>query len=206
MSSVWPWFVLAGLGAFHGLNPAMGWLFAVALGLHRRSRSAVLVAIIPIAAGHLLSVAAVVAVFMASGFVFDAHTLARLAGVILIAWAAYHATRGHAHRVHFGMQASMLGLGAWSFLMATAHGAGLMLIPALMPMCFPEQPISMANATGVAIAGLLVHSAAMLVTTAAIAMAVYEWIGVGILRSAWVNLDVVWTLALAAIGAYLLLR
>jgi hypothetical protein len=64
----------------------------------------------------------------------------------------------------------------------------------------------MANATGVAIAGLLVHSAAMLVTTAAIAMAVYEWIGVGILRSAWVNLDVVWTLALAAIGAHLLLR
>ena len=205
MTSVWPWLVLAGLGAFHGLNPAMGWLFAVALGLHRRSRAVVLLALLPIAIGHLASVALVVALFLASGFVLDPGTLSRLAGVILIGWAAYHATWGHRHRVRFGMQASLVGLGAWSFLMATAHGAGLMLIPALMPMCFaPQQPVSLPYSAGIAIAGVLVHSAAMLATTAAIALAVYEWIGLGILRSAWINVDLAWTIALAACGAYLL--
>jgi hypothetical protein len=206
MTAVWPWLMLAGLGAFHGLNPAMGWLFAVALGLHRNSRAAVLVAILPIAIGHFLSVALVASLFLASGFAIDTPTLSRIAGVVLVGWAAYHAIWGHRHRVRFGMQANLLGLGAWSFLMATAHGAGLMLIPALMPICFaPEQPISLANAAGTAIAGVLVHSVAMLATTAAIAIAVYDWIGLAILRSAWINLDLAWTLALAATGAYLLL-
>jgi hypothetical protein len=206
MTAVWPWLVLAGLGAFHGLNPAMGWLFAVALGLHRNSRADVLVAILPIAIGHFLSVALVASLFLASGFAVDTPTLARIAGVVLIGWAAYHALWGHRHRVRFGMQVNLLGLGAWSFLMATAHGAGLMLIPALMPICFPpEQQLSVANAAGAAIAGVLVHSVAMLATTAAIAIAVYDWIGLAILRSAWINLDLAWTLALAATGAYLLL-
>ncbi len=204
MNAIWPWLALAGLGAFHGANPAMGWLFAVALGLHRRSRRAVLVALIPIAVGHSLSVAVVVAVFLASGFLLDAHALSRVAGIALIGWAAYHALRGHSRRVRVGMQASMLGLGAWSFLMATVHGAGLMLIPALMPLCFPDQPLAVSSAA-TAVAGVLVHSGAMLATTGALALAVYEWIGLGILRSTWINLDVVWTLALAAIGAYLLL-
>jgi hypothetical protein len=204
MSAVWPWLILAALGAFHGLNPAMGWLFAVALGLHRNSRAAVVVAIVPLAIGHFLSVAVVVALFLASGFVIAGSTLARVAGLILICWAAYHAVWGHRHRVRFGMQVGLLGLGAWSFLMATAHGAGLMLMPVLMPMCFgPDQLLP--GAVGTAIAGVVVHSVAMLVTTAAVAITVYDWIGVGILRSAWINLDLVWTLALAASGAYLIL-
>jgi hypothetical protein len=206
MTAVWPWLMLAGLGAFHGLNPAMGWLFAVALGLHRHGRGAVLVAILPIAIGHFLSVALVASLFLASGFVIDMPTLTRITGVVLIGWAGYHALWGHRHRVRFGMQVNLLGLGAWSFLMATAHGAGLMLIPALMPICFtPGQPLSVANAAGTAIAGVLVHSVAMLATTAAIAIAVYDWIGLAILRSAWINVDLAWTLALAATGAYLLL-
>lgn len=206
MTAVWPWLMLAGLGAFHGLNPAMGWLFAVALGLHRHSRAAVLVAILPIAIGHFLSVALVASLFLASGLVIDMPTLTRITGAVLVGWAGYHALWGHRHRVRFGMQVNLLGLGAWSFLMATAHGAGLMLIPALMPICFtPGQPLSVANAAGTAIAGVLVHSVAMLATTAAIAIAVYGWIGLAILRSAWINLDLAWTLALAATGAYLLL-
>ena len=206
MTAVWPWLVLAGLGAFHGLNPAMGWLFAVALGLHRHSRAAVLLAILPIAIGHFLSVALVASLFLASGLVVDVPTLTRITGLVLIVWAAYHAIWGHRHRVRFGMQVSLLGLGAWSFLMATAHGAGLMLIPALMPLCFaPGQPFSVANAAGAATAGVLVHSVAMLATTAAIAVAVYDWIGLAILRSAWINVDLAWTVALAATGAYLLL-
>ncbi len=203
MILAWPWIMLAGLGAFHGLNPAMGWLFAVALGLHRDSRATVATAIVPIAIGHFLSVALVVAAFLATGFVIAPRTLAHLAGGILIVWAVYYAVWGHRHRVRFGMQVSFIGLGAWSFLMATAHGAGLMLIPALMPICFasPEMALHPASA---AVGAVLVHSAAMLLTTALVALVVYEWLGIGILRSTWINLDLVWTLALAASGAFLL--
>ena len=206
MTSGWPWLVLAGLGAFHGLNPAMGWLFATALGMHRHSRAAVILAIVPIAIGHFLSVALVVAGFVTTGLVVAPHVLSRLAGVLLIGWAVYHALTGHRHRARFGMQASLLGLGAWSFLMATAHGAGLMLMPALMPICFPDaMPVAGAASMGGAFAGVLVHTTAMLVTTGLVAVVVYEWLGVGILRTAWINLDLVWTFALAAAGVFLLL-
>jgi len=203
MNGAWPWLVLAGLGAFHGLNPAMGWLFAVALGLHRHSRGAVLAAIVPIGVGHLLAIAVVVAIFVASQYVLDPRWVGGIAGVVLIAWAIYYVLTGHPRRVRFGMQTSMLGLGVWSFLMATAHGAGLMLIPALMPLCLPAEATSLGNTWAVAIAGVVVHTGAMLATTAAIALAVHEWIGVGILRSAWINLDALWIAALASIGGYL---
>jgi hypothetical protein len=206
MTSAWPWIMLAGLGAFHGLNPAMGWLFAVALGLHRRSRSAVYLALIPIAIGHFLSVVLVAGAFVATGMMVETTVLSRIAGLALIGWAAYHATYGHRHRVRFGMQVRLAGLAAWSFLMATAHGAGLMLIPALMPICFgggaDARPTDLAIAG--AVAATLVHSASMLIVTGAVAVTVYEWVGLSILRSAWINVDFLWTLALAAAGVFLL--
>ena len=102
-AGLWPWLALAGLGAFHGLNPAMGWLFAVALGLHRGSRRVVLVALLPIALGHALAVLAVVLVVMAFGPVLDPELVRRAAGLVLIGWAAWHALYGHRHRVRFGM-------------------------------------------------------------------------------------------------------
>ena len=207
MTVVWPWLVLAGLGAFHGLNPAMGWLFAVALGLHRRSRSVVLLALVPIALGHFLSIAVVVGAFLLAGALIDADLLRRACGLLLIVWAAYFAGYGHRHRVRFGMQASMAGLAAWSFLMSTSHGAGLMLIPALMPICFGTAG-SPVTATGSvvwpALAGLLVHSAAMLTVTGAVAVIVYDRLGLAILRSAWVNVDRIWALSLCAVGLVLL--
>jgi hypothetical protein len=206
MTSAWPWIMLAGLGAFHGLNPAMGWLFAVALGLHRRSRSAVYLALIPIAIGHFLSVVLVAGAFVATGMRVETTALSRIAGLALVGWAAYHTTYGHRHRVRFGMQVRLAGLAAWSFLMATAHGAGLMLIPALMPICFGSS--ADARLTDLAIAGAvaatLVHSASMLIVTGAVAVTVYEWVGLSILRSAWINVDFLWTLALAAAGVILL--
>jgi hypothetical protein len=206
MTSAWPWIMLAGLGAFHGLNPAMGWLFAVALGLHRRSRSAVYLALIPIAIGHFLSVVLVAGAFVATGMMVETTALSRIAGLALVGWAAYHTTYGHRHRVRFGMQVRLAGLAAWSFLMATAHGAGLMLIPALMPICFggaaDARPTDLAIAG--AVAATLVHSASMLIVTGAVAVTVYEWVGLSILRSAWINVDFLWTLALAAAGVFLL--
>src|SRR5690606_423742 len=99
MTEAWPWLTFAGLGAFHGLNPAMGWLFAVALGLHRQSRTVVMVSLIPIAVGHAVSVAAVAGVLVLAGALVP-HNLVRVsAGVALIAWAAYDWRFGHHHRV-----------------------------------------------------------------------------------------------------------
>ena len=206
MTPSWPWLALAGLGAFHGMNPAMGWLFAVALGLHRRSRAIVLEALIPIALGHALAILAAALAVVLLGIVMDQRAIRIAAGVLLIGWAAYHSLYGSRHRVRFGMQVGMLGLGAWSFLMATAHGAGLMLVPALIPLCLaasPAQELTAAGSLPIALAAVGVHTLAMLAVTGAIAVAVYEWLGVAFLRRGWINLDLIWTIALVATGLIL---
>jgi len=207
MNDLWPWLVLAGLGAFHGLNPAMGWLFAVALGLHRQSRAAVLLALPPIAIGHALSILLVAGGFVMAGLLLDQHAVQIGSGLILIGWAIYHQLYGHKHRVRVGMRTGQAGLVLWSFLMATAHGAGLMLLPALMPLCLAASPVAEITATGsapVVIAAVVVHTLSMLAVTGAIAVIVYEWIGLAVLRSAWINLDLLWTAALAATGLLLI--
>jgi hypothetical protein len=135
MEAAWPWLAFAGLGMFHGLNPAMGWLFAVALGLHRQGRRSIQLALLPMAAGHALSIWVVAASVMVLGTMINAAAIHLIAGSVLIVWAAYHWFYGHRHRVRVGMTAGVLGLALWSFLMATAHGAGLMLVPALVPLC-----------------------------------------------------------------------
>ena len=205
MTEIWPWLALAGLGAFHGLNPSMGWLFAVALGMHRNDERIVWMSVGPIALGHALSVALVAAALLWVGLLIDARALRTACGVVLIAWALYHWRYGHRHRVRFGMQIGLIGLGVWSFLIATAHGAGLMLWPALMPLCIgasaepgPGGPVA------TALLGVGLHTAAMLFVTAAMAIAVYRWIGLALLRRAWINVDLVWTWALIAAGASLL--
>ena len=204
MSQAWPWLLLAGLGGFHGLNPAMGWLFAVALGLHRGRLGAVLGALPPIVLGHAAAILAVAAAVVSTGFVVATGPLRLAAGLLLLAAAAWHAFYGHRHRVRFGMTVGGLGLALWSFRMATAHGAGLMLLPALMPLCLSGTP-SVPRTAGATLAAVGVHSGAMLAVTALIALAVYRWIGVAILRRAWINLDAIWTAALAATGALLVL-
>ncbi len=197
---------MAGLGAFHGLNPAMGWLFAVALGLHRNDRRVVWLALLPIAVGHALSVAAVAAAIVALGIIVDGRGVTAAAGLILIAWALYHWRYGSRHRVRVGLQTGLAGLGLWSFLMATGHGAGLMLWPVLMPLCFPAGVAAGTVDPFVpALLGVGLHTLAMLAVTAAIAVTVYEWLGLEMLRRAWINLDLIWSLALAAAGAGLLI-
>jgi hypothetical protein len=200
-----PWLAIAGLGAFHGLNPAMGWLFAVGLGMHRRSGRTVVVSLLPIVLGHAAAIAAVLAAAILLGLVVDGAALAKVVGAVLIAWAGWHLAFGHGRRVRIGMQAGLLALGAWSFLMATAHGAGLMLLPVALPLCLSDGPaagLGGSLATGVAAVG--VHTAAMLVVIAAIALAVYAATGVGFLRRGWINLDLAWSFALFASGVFLL--
>jgi hypothetical protein len=202
------WLVLAGLGAFHGLNPAMGWLFAVALGMHRKSRRVVWLSLVPIALGHAVSIAVVVFAVVAVGTVVDQSLLEVMAGALLLGWAAYHAFCGHRHRVRVGMQTGLAGLGLWSFLMATSHGAGLMLVPMLIPLCLAATPARELTAEGslpVALAAIGVHMAAMLGVTAAIATIVFEWLDLGFLRRGWINLDTLWTGALAITGLILII-
>jgi hypothetical protein len=204
----WSWLAVAGLGAFHGLNPGMGWLFAVALGLHRQDRRIVWLALAPIAAGHAVSVAAVAFVFLWVSWLVDGGAVRVGAALLLIGWALYHWRFGHRHRVRFGMQVGLAGLFVWSFLMAAAHGAGLMLWPALMPLCLPSDARAVpASAPLVAgLAGVGVHTLAMLSVTAAIAAMVYEWVGLEVLRRAWLNIDALWVTALLATGMLMLLN
>jgi hypothetical protein len=203
----WPWIVIAGLGAFHGLNPAMGWLFAVAIGLQRDSFRAVLLSLLPIAAGHALAILAAIVLFLLAGLVFDQTRLRWIAGLLLIGWALWHLLRGHRARVRFGMTAGMIGLAAWSFLMALAHGAGLMLFPALLPLCMPETSGtgSLMSNTGVALAAVALHSAAMLAVAGSVAVIVYRLTGVAILREGWINLDWLWSAALVVSGMILIM-
>jgi len=208
MKDLWPWLVLAGLGAFHGLNPAMGWLFAVALGLNRKSRGAVLMALPPIALGHAVAIAVVAGTVVLAGVIVQERLVGVVAGNLLVGWAAYHQFFGHRHRVRIGMTTGQAGLLLWSFLMATAHGAGLMILPALIPLCLsasPAREITLSHTAAVSLAAVGVHTGAMLATTGLIAVAVFEWVGLGILRSAWINIDLIWTVALVLTGALLLL-
>ena len=175
----------------------MGWLFAVALGLHRQSRGAVLRALVPIALGHALALGAAAAGLAAAGLVLPAEVVRLAAGALLFGWGTYRMLRGDRHRVRVGMQAGFWGLALWSFLMAGAHGAGAMAMPALLPLCAP-------GAVALPLAGVAVHTLAMLVTTGLVAVAVYEWVGVGFLRRGWVNLDPLWTASLFAAGAVLI--
>jgi hypothetical protein len=204
MNASWPWLMLAGLGAFHGINPAMGWLFAVALGLHRRSRAVVLRSLIPIAIGHALAIGIVVAVVVAAGIAVGDLPLRRAAACVLILWAAYQTRYGARHRVRIGMRAGFAGLLGWSFLMSGAHGAGPMLAPAVIPLCLGMgAPSPIATTLTAPLLAVAVHTTAMLSVTAAIAVLVYDWFGLEFLRHGWLNLDRIWIAALFATGLLL---
>jgi hypothetical protein len=214
VNELWPWMALAGLGAFHGLNPAMGWLFAVALGLQRKNRGAVLRALLPIAAGHAVSVAMVVIGIGVLRTLVDLTALEVGAALAIIGFGVYRLVARHRGRV--GMQVSGGQLLFWSFLMATAHGAGLMLIPVLlgMPMDAAHSGHtghahgaaipSLNSSVATAFAALAIHTLAMLAVAGAIAVVVYEWVGLAFLRRGWINLDFVWAIVLIGAGVVLL--
>jgi len=207
--TAWPWVTLALLGAFHGLNPAMGWLFAVGLGLQERRPAAVLRAIPPIAAGHAAAVAAVLLVVGVAGRFVSADVLRIGAALTLLTFAGYLVVRRFKHPVRVGMRVGWRDLAAWSWLMATAHGAGLMLVPVLLALATRSVPGSKATVSTGAVAtggaALVVHTLALLATMTVVALLVYTVFGVRIIRRVWVNLDYVWAGALVVAGAVTLL-
>jgi hypothetical protein len=214
-TTLWPWISLTLLGAFHGLNPAMGWLFAVALGLQERRLGAVVVALGPIGLGHALAIACVAIPFGLLQVVMPGELLLMVGGLTLIGYAIYKVTTRFRHPRWVGMRINPRELVAWSALMAAAHGAGLMLIPALAQLPAESPPAAMAGHTHAhhghvsqtgdsllpTLAAVALHTMAMLAVMGILAVMVYRWVGVDILRKAWVNLDLIWTGALLVAGA-----
>jgi hypothetical protein len=202
----WPWVGIVLLGVWHGINPGMGWLFAVALGLQEGKGAAVWRALPPLALGHGLAIAGAILLAALVGLVIPPVALKWAVVLTLLAFAAYRLV-SHRHPRFGGMRVGARDLTIWSFLMATAHGAGLMVLPFVLGLEFSMHAggraghLSMIGDPAVGLAATLVHSAAYLLATTLLAWVVYAWLGVRLLRQAWFNLDVVWVAALAMTGA-----
>lgn len=198
----WTWAALAGLGAFHGINPAMGWLFAVALGLQEKRAGAVFATLVPIGLGHALSVTLVAAVLVLLTPLVAPSALDIAAAFLLVGLGIWRLTARHRARV--GMRVGFGGLTLWSFLMATGHGAGAMLLPVLLRMGqgghHHAGHMPAADDLGTALLAVGVHTASMLAVAGIVAFAVYRWIGVAFLRRGWINLDLIWAAALILAG------
>jgi hypothetical protein len=202
MGSTALWLMLL-LGAYHGINPGMGWLFAVALGMQERKGSAVARALVPIALGHALSIGIVVLAAAFLGMALPREAIRYPVAALLFGLGVFSMVR-HYHPRWVRMQVGFRDLTVWSFLMASAHGAGLMLLPVLLGSRPVEAADHMAGhhhtfAAASPLAALLatgVHTTAYLAVTGLIAWVVYSKLGVAVLRKAWLNLNLVWAAAL----------
>jgi hypothetical protein len=213
MNHSWPWAVLALLGAYHGLNPAMGWLFALALGLQEKRRSAVVGALFPIALGHAAAIAFTFLVLRLVQPYLSMTALKYAVAVILFGLGTYRIFRA-SHPTGAGMRVGKRDLIMWSFLMASAHGAGLMLIPVLLAQRH-DSTMHMAAWSSVASLSvsvislaLIIHTTFLLIVSGALALvcfATYEKVGLRLLQHTWLNFDLLWAIALLVAGAATLL-
>ncbi|HYW40298.1 MAG TPA: hypothetical protein VE957_19490 [Terriglobales bacterium] len=212
---LWPLAALFVLGAYHGANPGMGWLFAVALGMQKKSTFAVWQSLVPIAAGHFVAMGLVVAAAAIAGAALPLRYVKIAAACVLLAFGLHRLVR-KSHPRWGGMQIGFRDLSIWSFLMASAHGAGFMLLPILLKMSavhaaadFGDSPHHL-HALGfagpwTASSALLVHTLGYLLVTGLIAFVVYKRLGLDILRTTRVNLDLIWAVALIATAGFTLL-
>ena len=207
--ATWPWLALILLGAWHGLNPGMGWLFSVALGLQQRSRRAVFAALLPIAVGHALAIGLVVLLVYIVGAVIPTQWLQIGGAATLFSIAIWKLWRAR-HPTWVGMRVNFWDLTTWSWLMATAHGAGLMVVPVLLggrsmfcggtPSSTNSllffQPLIITAAVGV-------HTISHLVIAGLVAWIVYDFVGLAVLRRSWINLDLIWCFSILGAAAVL---
>jgi hypothetical protein len=213
VTDLWPWLVMAGLGAYHGLNPAMGWLFAVSLGMQDRDRRSVKRALIPIAVGHELSIALVAGLVVVLGVLTDSAVLHIGAAVLLIAFGIFRFAKPRAHFRWVKGRVNRRELTAWSFLMSTAHGAGLIVAPVLIGTGAAQASAGPQRSHAVEEMGLgtmsipetmlaiVLHVGAMLAVMGVVALLVYDKLGVRVLRRAWVNSDHLWAASFVFAGA-----
>jgi hypothetical protein len=205
----WAWLAIVALGAYHGLNPGMGWLFAVSNGMQERRGRAVFLALPPIAFGHLLAMAAALLPFTVLGFYLErVGEIRTAAGLVLVGFGVYKLLSQRHPRFLARIGPSHLTL--WSFLMATAHGAGLMLVPVVLVFSpgahaahGGHQPLIEAagESLSLTLIAATVHTAAMALTGGAIAWVVYRYVGLGLLNRSWLNLDLLWGVLLIVVGA-----
>ena len=211
MSSTALWLMLL-LGAYHGVNPGMGWLFAVALGMQEQKGSAVAKSLVPIALGHALAIGSVVMVAALLGTALPLLSIRYGVASLLVGLGIFSLVR-HWHPRWVRMRVGFRDLTAWSFLMASAHGAGLMVIPVLLGSSTVEAQAHMAghshmSSTASPLAGMLatgVHTAGYLAVTGLVAWAFYRKLGLALLRKTWFNFNLVWGVALVVTGLFTLL-
>jgi hypothetical protein len=211
LTSTTLWLMLL-LGAFHGLNPGMGWLFAVALGMQEHKGSAVLRSLLPIAIGHALAIGSVVLTAVFLGMTLPLIAIRYFVAAVLVGLGIFCLVR-HQHPRWVRMRVGFRDLTVWSFLMASAHGAGLMVVPVLLGSTDVEAHGPMAghnhlSPTTSPLAGILatgVHTFAYLAVTGLLAWVVYRKLGLALLRKAWFNFDLVWAGALVATGVLTIL-
>ena len=196
-----PLVTLVVLGAYHGLNPAMGWLFAVCRGMQEGSRRGVLRSLLPIAIGHELALIVVAAVVLLAAEIVDPQALHITAAVVLFSFGIFRFVKPRAHPRWTKMRVNNRELTLWSFLMSSAHGAGLIIAPVLIGIgsasaaTDPEDHVpATADVASFAVSGvgLVLHVAAMIAVMAVIAVVVYEKLGVAVLKKAWLNTDQLW--------------
>ncbi len=205
------WLMLL-LGAYHGLNPGMGWLFAVALGMQEKKGSAVARSLVPIAVGHAAAIGSVVVATAFLGMTLPLVVIRYFVAVVLVGLGIFCLVR-HQHPRWVRMQVGFRDLTVWSFLMASAHGAGVMVVPVLLGSNTVEAQVRMAGHNDISpstspVAALLatvVHTVAYLAVTGLVAWVVYRKLGLALLRKAWLNFDLVWAAALVATGLVTLL-
>lgn len=205
------WLVILGLGGYHGLNPGMGWLFALSLGLQQHSERAVWLSLFPIAAGHAVSVG-LVGIILLAGLQFVSSSLLQMTtALVLLIFGIYKLFNYYRHPRWVGMKVGMRDLFVWSFLMATAHGSGLMIAPALLGIARSHHQdhitqVGLGNLyEGEMFLAIGVHTLAMFIVMGAVAWLVYKKFGLEILRQKWINFDLLWAIALLLAGGIALI-
>lgn len=207
------WLAVVAIGLYHGLNPAMGWPLAVANGMTERRPRAVFATVLPLGGGHFAAMAVVLLPFAALAWYAEWSRAIRLAaGALVLLFGLFKLVRRRHPRALARIRPTQLAW--WSFLMATAHGAGLMLVPFMLRLCVADPAaggVERAHAfveTALAQSGLgtallvaAVHTMAMMLAGLAMAWAVYRWLGLQFLRRTWFNLDLVWAASLVLAGA-----
>ena len=208
------WFTIIAVGVYHGLNPAMGWPLAVANGLTERRSGAVFTTLLPLGCGHFAAMAIVLVPFAwLSHYVQWSREIRLGAGALVLLFGIYKLVQRRHPQALARIPPTQLAW--WSFLMATAHGAGLMLVPFMLGLCTPGDAAMAAPDSGhatvmnfiarsnvaTAVAVAVVHTLAMMLAGLAVAWAVYRYLGLQFLRRVWFDLDAVWGVSLVIAGA-----
>jgi hypothetical protein len=188
------------LGAYHGINPGMGWLFAVARGLQERRTQAVGWSLPPIALGHALAIGVVVLIAELAQLTVPMPHIRIGVAVILVTLGLFKLIGSRRHFRWGGMQVGFRDLTIWSFLMASAHGAGLMVLPVMLAGPHAHHHLAASGGVSSGVCATVIHTLGYFTVTAAAALLVYKKFGLAMLRRSWFNLDLVWAVALVLTG------